>query len=222
MKDDFSDTSLDAKELRIQLSQMSMRDICVDTHALSLNDILQKMSDVRKAAAGTTQSHGHIKSPTSHLKRLNHHSSSSTRPTTVPHKQDFTIAQFRPKSPVWEQCLHPDPEIDKLLYRTPCFDCSGRSMSSVGRDEAKGCVVWVPPQVDRAIPNVSIGACSPTFRRQLEKHVERAAEIVEDQYSLMPHRTERERNARARVGADLHNLRSVRNRVTASRPMSKL
>jgi hypothetical protein len=229
----------DERELLAHLRLMNMRDLCADTQSLSVNDILHKMSQVKerhavavaeakkerqlKSANGSptgrprspqrsmspaTRSHSPQFSP------LDSHSWLKSRSSPSPlHKQDFSIARFRPKTPIWEQCLHPDPAIEKELYRTPCFDCTGKNMASVGREEAKGCVVWVPPEVDRSIPTVSVDACSPTFRKQLAGRVSRAADIVNDQYALMPSRTERERNLKAKAGADLYNLQMVRDKV---------
>jgi hypothetical protein len=229
----------ETKELRAQLRLMNMRDICNDTAGMSMTDILSKMSQTkerhsiavaekkreRQQQSRSVTPHSGLGSPTqsmaspkmsrSQFSPVEGKSVSTgfSRRSPSPIKHDFSIARFRSKSPIWEACLHPDPEIEKTLYRTPCFDCTGKNMSSMGREEAKGCVVWAPPETDRSIPAVTTDSCSTTFRKQLTTHVERQAASLEEQYARMPSRTEKERNLKAKAGADLFNLQQVRDRV---------
>ena len=220
----------DQRELLATLHQMDMRNICMDTQSLSMGEIMQRMTeakekykqskeDLTKSKASTIShsrpntSANQTRSGTSGRASTTLPPTTSQRPKTSPHTQDFSIARFRPKPPKWEKSLHTDPELEKSLYRIPCFDCTGKNFASLGRETPKGVPTWNPVEVDRNLPPLTSGSCSETFRHQLVKHIDKAVQVVDDEYIRMPTRTERERNMKARAGADLFNLQQTRERI---------
>lgn len=222
-----------------QLRQMDMKECCGDTQSLSMNEIMERMSTAKtvyresksppRTAPGRIGGHqepemrGRQGKPTSpgldakgggsaspHLKSLG---SGETSKQSF-HKQDHSIARFRIPEPKWDKSPHTAAVLLKSLYRVPNFDCSGKNMRSLGRDEAKGVITWVPPETDRNIPEVTPAACTASYRQLLSRHLDRVINRVDDDCSRLPARTERERKAKARADADLFELQQTMSKLS--------
>jgi hypothetical protein len=83
----------------------------------------------------------------------------------------------------------------------------------MGRDEAKGVTAWRPVEVDRSIPDPKFTQCSHEFQVQLLKHMDEVIEKVEREYKKSTGNTQSHSNLKARMGADLNNLRQRRDRL---------
>jgi hypothetical protein len=125
---------------------------------------------------------------------------------------DNTVARFHISEPKWDGSYNLDPTIAKELYRTPCSDPSGRRVN-LGRDEAKGVPTWAAVNVDRLLPVPQLDLCTDSFRGRLVDHVEQAAKKVEQLYVKMPENNDRQRQEKARTGADLSALQRTRDLV---------
>ncbi len=123
------------------------------------------------------------------------------------------ISKFRPAPLTWDGSFFPDAKMLKQLYRTPCRDPSGKVITSLGRDEAKGVPAWKPPEVDRNIPDPKFTACSHDFQVQLLKHMDEVIEKVEREYAKSTGNTQAHSNLKARMGADLNNLKQKRDKL---------
>jgi hypothetical protein len=211
----------DQKELLSQLRRMDMKATCGDTGDLSMADIISRISEVKSRAttkAATTSSMtpntSRPNSSLTPLKSPNGRSMASRVQSPVSlHKQDHSIARFRTPEPKWDKSPHTAEPLLKSLYRIPDFDCTGKHVFSLGREEAKGCVTWVPPEADRSIPPVTPQACTASFQAILAKHLESTVVGVDNDVGMLPARTEKERNIKARAGADLFNLQQTMHRL---------
>lgn len=121
-------------------------------------------------------------------------------------KRNMTVAQFKPKENLWNGTMTPDPHMLKSLYRIPCQDPSGKLISGVSRDIAKGCVPWKACEADRDIPPPDYENCSLSYQQMLSKHMDTVIARVKAEYEKMPQKTLKESELRAAVGADLANL----------------
>ena len=128
---------------------------------------------------------------------------------------EFKISQFRlPVVDVqWDASFYPDRELAKKLYRTPCRDPSGVVINGVSRDEAKGAVPWAPPEADRPFPPAHSNLCKYPFQQQLMDYLTARVTQLEQYYAQLPHATLDQRETKARAGADLNEIRIVRDRV---------
>lgn len=216
-----SATVLDQKELLGQLRDLDMRSTCGDTQSMTMSEILAKMKTAKaaKSLEGTGAANSRPDSPTRENLRTatpktpNRQASPQSK---SPMRHDHSIARFRIPEPKWDKSPHCGSELLRSLYRIPCFDPSGTSIRSLGRDEAKGVVIWQPPEPDRDIPPATIDQCTKSFQGVLSRHLEKVVSKVDLDYEQLPSRTERERNIKAHAGADLFDMQKTKDHLYAS------
>ena len=133
---------------------------------------------------------------------------------------EFKISQFRlPAVEVqWDASFYPDRELMKKLYRTPCRDPSGVVINGVSRDEAKGTVPWAPPEYDRPLPPAQSNLSNYPFQKQLLAYLTARVTQLEEYHFQLPQATLEQREKKARAGADLNEIRLVRDRVQRNLP----
>ena len=137
------------------------------------------------------------------------------RKTMKKKTNEFKISQFRlPAVEVqWDASFYPVRELSKKLYRTPCRDPSGVVINGVSRDEAKGAVPWAPPEADRPLPPAPSSLCKYPFQLQLLEYLTARVTQLELYHAELPQATLEQREKKARAGADLNEIRIVRDRV---------
>lgn len=124
-----------------------------------------------------------------------------------------TIARFHPVEAKWEGTKTPDEQMLKDLYRIPFRDPTGKMIFSLSRDEAKGCKVWKKPEPARDIPAPTFAQCSLTFQIQALKVLEESIQHVEEEYKHLPSNSVARSTYKAKVGADLNNLKLEREKI---------
>jgi hypothetical protein len=127
-------------------------------------------------------------------------------------KNNHTIAKFRLDEPRWDGTAVPSDELQKELYRIPIADSSGTVIKSLARDLAKG-KKWAPPESDRDLPEPTFANCSESRQRIVLKHMEDVIDKVEIEYSKMKADTQDKSSLKARIGADLNDLKRKRERL---------
>jgi hypothetical protein len=129
--------------------------------------------------------------------------------TTMDHEMTMskTVARFHPVEAKWEGTKTPDEQMLKDLYRIPFRDPTGKMIFSLSRDEAKGCKVWKKPEPGRDIPAPTFAQCSLTFQIQALKVLEESIQRVEEEYKHLPSNSVAKSTYKAKVGADLNNLK---------------
>jgi hypothetical protein len=123
------------------------------------------------------------------------------------HRKSRTISQFRNSPLSWDGSFMLDKDLRKEVYRTPVSDSSGTRILNLGREITKGGHPWKPPEVDRILPVPGIEGCCGHYRDILLKEMDKKVKKVDNEYSKFKPRTDAERNQKARLGADLFNLR---------------
>lgn len=224
---------MNEQDLLVKLKSMDLSKACGETQTLSMTEILMKISEtkqrekLRKELARNTtsptlrggsrpSSPGRARSRSPGRNKMKTNKSLASLKTSSHLKQDHSIARFRDPGFKWDQTLQTDRNLLKSLYRIPNRDPSGQIIRSLCREETKGLTVWKPPEVDRTIPPVEPDKCTHSFKELVSKHVQRAAAVVDAEYAELPARTERERNIRARAGADLFELQQARDKLLTS------
>lgn len=124
-------------------------------------------------------------------------------------RTNHKISQFREKPLKWDMSA-PDAELLKELYRSYESDPTGKRIFNLSRDEAKGASPWRPAEFDKDIAPPDINTLSPTFQKMLLQHMDSVVEQVQSEYDRLPQNTQAQSEAKARVGADLANLRRRR------------
>ena len=132
--------------------------------------------------------------------------------TSNPKKLNHTISKFRLDEPRWDGTAVPSPELEKELYRTPVADSSGTVIKSLGRDLAKG-KKWAPPEYDRDLPEPTFANCSDSRKRIVLQHMDEVIAKVEVEYKKMKADTQDKSSIKARIGADLNELKRKRERL---------
>eukprot|EP01039_Chlorochromonas_danica_P008400 gene8400-9259_t len=124
------------------------------------------------------------------------------------------ISRFRPVEPKWDGTLVPDQELLNTLYRTPQADTSGRVIFSVVREEAKNVTPWkLPERGGRDFPVPTLDQCNPRLQLQILAHMNETILKVEKEFEKSPVITEHDMVVKARMGADLDNLRRQRDKL---------
>lgn len=123
------------------------------------------------------------------------------------------ISQFKTQVAPWDSSYYPSAALTKQLYRTPCRDPSGKVITSLARDEAKGVVPWKPCEVDRQLPDPKFTECAHSFQIRLLSHLDEVVERVEKEFLRAPSSTQYHSNVKARIGADLNNLKQKRDQL---------
>lgn len=124
------------------------------------------------------------------------------------------ISRFRPVEPKWDGTMVPDQELLNALYRTPQADTSGRVIFSVVRDEAKNVTPWkLPDRGGRDFPVPTLDQCNPRLQLQILAHMNETISKVEKEFEKSPIVTEHDMVVKARMGADLDNLRRQRDKL---------
>lgn len=217
----------DDRVLRAHLKQLDMAaEVGAATASMSMADILAEMRRVKEAAEEEKRKK---RGPDPYVPPGGWKHDPTVRMTLgepkkkfVPAVQDRSVAQFHvPQFPVvWDRSVAVDSVLSKALYRIPCRDPSGKVYFSVTRDTRGGELAgeWRPNGKAKkgplaVLPPASAATCSTSFRESLVAHTERAIEKVESLYKELPEYTERLRNIKARVGADLNNLQRARSKV---------
>ena len=217
----------DDRVLQAHLKQLNMvEEVGKATASMSMAEILDQMRRIKEAAEeGKRRQRG----PDPYVPPGGWKHDPTVRMTLgtpkkefVPAVKDRSVAQFhKPEFPTkWELSTYVDPVLSKALYRIPCRDPSGKVYFSVTRDTRGGELAgeWQPNGKAKkgplaVLPPASSATCSRSFRDSLVAHTERAIEKVESLYKELPEFTERLRNIKARVGADLNNLQRARTKV---------
>lgn len=129
-----------------------------------------------------------------------------------PKKLNHTIAKFRLDEAKWDGTAVPSDELQKELYRTPVPDCSGTVIKSLARDLAKG-KKWAPPEYDRDLPEPTFANCSASRQRIVLQHMDDVIAKVGVEYNKMKADTQDKSSLKARIGADLNDLKRKRERL---------
>jgi hypothetical protein len=124
-----------------------------------------------------------------------------------------TIARFRTYNPKWDSAACPSKEVLNTLYRTAQSDPSGHKITNLGRDEARGVRPWQPPEADRELPVPTVVNCSDRRKQNLLAHMNRVIERVDAELKSMKAETNEKSQLKARVGADLNNLKMERDKL---------
>ncbi len=130
--------------------------------------------------------------------------------------KQYTISAFHTNTPKWDGSYYPDPNLINDLYRIPCRDPTGKVIFNLMRDDGKlpkGQKAWKPADTCKDLPEPTFEQCSVTFQKQALSHIIQAIERVEEQYRTMPGKTQEQSTIKAKVGADLNNLRMERDRL---------
>jgi hypothetical protein len=126
------------------------------------------------------------------------------------HSKSCTIAAFHQKQNKWDGSFVLDSEIAKDLYRTPCRDPTGKVIFSLSRDPfipSKGKPSWKPPDATNDLPEPTFEKCAMSFQEHLLAHMNYVIAKVEEEYRKMPDKTVAKSTLRAKVGADLNDLK---------------
>lgn len=126
------------------------------------------------------------------------------------YSKSCTIAAFHPKQNKWDGSFVLDGEIVKDLYRTPCRDPTGKVIFSLSRDPfipSKGKPSWKPPDATNDLPEPTFEKCAMSFQEHLLAHMNYVIAKVEEEYRKMPDKTVAKSTLRAKVGADLNDLK---------------
>jgi hypothetical protein len=190
------------------------------TSSLSMNDILQNMKRVKdereeqerlkRGPPPYVPPGGWKQDPTIRM------TLGSSRPVFIPSHEDHSIARFHLPPPRWDLPCSIDPLLRKALSRVPCRDPSGRVIFDLTRDARGGEIAgrWKPNgRALSALPPASSAMCSLHFRDHLVGHAAQTVDKVEALYNSLPATTERLRNIKAHVGADLDNLQRTRSKI---------
>lgn len=121
-------------------------------------------------------------------------------------RTNHKISQFREQQLKWDMSA-PDAELLKELYRTYESDPTGKRIFNLSRDEAKGATPWRPAEFDKDIAAPDISALSPTFQKMLLQHIDSVVAQVQAEYDRLPQNTQAQSEVKAKVGADLANLK---------------
>ena len=119
------------------------------------------------------------------------------------------ISRFREAPLKWDMSTH-DERLLKELYRSAESDPSGKRIFDLARDEAKGAKPWRPAEFDKDIAPPALTSLSPPFQQMLLHHMDSVVAQVEAEYERLPAKTQAQSELKAKVGADLANLRRKR------------
>lgn len=125
----------------------------------------------------------------------------------IPAHSKDKISQFRPVEKLFKGSYVLTEEVDKALWRVPIADPSGKIIRSLTRDEAKGCKPWNPVEVDRPLLEAAPDACHESFQSVLSRHMDDTVRKVEREYEQLPNRPQSIEQMKARMGAELNDLR---------------
>lgn len=126
------------------------------------------------------------------------------------HSKSCTIAAFHQKQNKWDGSFVLDSEIVKDLYRTPCRDPTGKVIFSLSRDPfvpSIGKPSWKPPDTTNDLPEPTFENFAVSFQEQLLAHMSYVIAKVEEEYRKMPDKSVAKSTLRAKVGADLNDLK---------------
>lgn len=180
-------------------------------HPTPFSDLMKSINTMRESYNQSVAAYeaGHKpKSPTKRKskERSNMFDIKEFQKTQAKLHTNHKISRFREAPPKWDMSA-PDEELLKALYRSCESDPTGQRIFNLARDEAKGVKPWLPAEADRDIPLPPIASLSPTFQRMLLDHIDAVVAQVEAEYAKMPAKTQTQNEAKAKVGADLANLR---------------
>lgn len=186
-------------------------------HPVGFQELLSSIKTMKKLnRSATSPSKARIKTKTFDIRAYQKEIDlQKSLPTS---SKSFRISAFRPKTPKWDGSHQPDPELVKDLYRIPCRDPTGKVIFSLMRDDIKlrpDQKPWKPSEAPKDLPEPTFEQCAVSFQKQALLHLTKAIETVEVQYRKLPEKTQEQGNLRARVGADLNNLKMERDRIIA-------
>lgn len=203
-----------------------------DTSSMSLNELMEQMTITKeKERKLKEEKRGPPKwKPPPILFETKVEVHVPNKPSNIPTnpKVDCTIARFRPKEKKMVTSHYPTPELVKTLYRDHTIggDTSGRRIFNLGRDLKRGGIPWRPGAFDKDINPIGFEQSHPWFRKMLLGQLETAVAKAESDLKAMKPTTDKERNAKARLGAELHVLITKRDAliaaIKASEPKNQL
>jgi len=209
------------KSLLSQMKELDLPNTLGTTSTESMSDILAKMSTTKDKARQIKEASRppakyvppggwkkgafdpKVESRTANLQTLARSKQRNLR----------TVAAFRTSVSKWDGSFTLEPELQKSIYRTPCRDPSGTFYRNLGREPFKGTNVWKPSSIDQALPDLSVELLTESFRNRLVVHISTVVEKETEVYENLPVTTDAQRNYKARHGADLNNLRMVKERL---------
>lgn len=213
--------STDMKTLYAQMKDLDLANTVGTTSSESMSDILAKMSATKEMARQIKEAN---RPPAKYVPpggwkkdafTPREASRACTLQTLARTKQRNlrTVAAFRPSESKWDGSFTLEPELQKSIYRTPCRDPSGTLFRNLGREPYKGPNVWKPSSVDQDLPDIGVEQLTESFRTRLVVHLSQVVETETHVYENLPVTTDAQRNYKARHGADLNNLRLVKERL---------
>jgi hypothetical protein len=181
-------------------------------HPTPFSDLMKSINTMREAYNDTAAAYEAAHKPKkTHAKKKSKDGSNvfdikEFQKTQAKLHTNHTISKFREAPPKWDLSA-PDEQLLKALWRSCESDPTGKKIFNLGREEAKGATPWRPAESDKDIPIPPITSLSPSFQKMLLDHMDAVVANVEEEYARMPAKTQAQSEAKAKVGADLANLR---------------
>ena len=213
---------MDDALLRTQLKNLDMKSICGSTEYMSMSEILSKINITKSTKALEKQlgERNQIYTPPGGWKEDPNLESKRNKASKKAALGKLTaiksIARFREFSPKWDRSSFPDHDLHASLYRIPCRDPSGTLIRSVIRDDrcSEFAETWLPTgNCKDVLPEATHTLCSKEFSSHLLNHIDKTVRKTEQLHFTLPAFTEKQRNIKSRVGADLNNLQRTRLKV---------
>ena len=213
----------DMKGLMNQLKDIDLSGTIGRTSELTMDDILNKMSEAKlkakiekdsKRPIAKYEPPGGWKQTTSTRKESN--STTLAKLAMTKKSKLRTVAAFRTNELKWDGSSTLDSHVEKEIYRTPCRDPSGIFYRNLGREPYRGDKKWKPTSVDTDLPDVTMSMLTDSFRTRLVVHISTIVTKEKYIFDHMPITTDAQRNAKAKHGADLNNLEMVKTELLDS------
>ena len=213
--------STDMKSLLSQLKDLDLANTLGHTSSESLSDILKQITEAKENARKAKEAlrptakyvpPGGWKKELLEPKPLSK-TATLEKSAHLKRTQMRTIAAFRVPESKWDGSFTLEPELEKSIYRTPCRDPSGTLYLNVGREPYKGDNVWKPSSIDQNLPPITVDLLTDSFKDRLVVHISTVVEKEQRIYDEMPVTTDAQRNIKAKHGADLSNLKHVKDHL---------
>jgi hypothetical protein len=180
---------------------------CMVTMRNSYNESMAAYNQQKQSSHSKTKTKGTTrKSHTGEKQMFNIVDFQKTQEKT---RTNHKISQFREAPLKWDMSA-PDERLLKQLYRTYQSDASGKRIFNLSRDEAKGATPWKPAEFDKDFTPPPLSSLSPTFQKMVMDHLDSVIAQVEAEYERLPEKNQAQSEKKAKVGADLANLRRNR------------
>mmetsp|Transcript_8813 Transcript_8813/g.7878 ORF Transcript_8813/g.7878 Transcript_8813/m.7878 type:complete len:221 (+) Transcript_8813:42-704(+) len=210
--------TLDEALLKKKFNHMNLSNELGNTSQLTMQDILNKMTEVKQKQKDYINQLNESKKkpyiPPGGWKIPPNTNQPKRSPiNTVNLPKTNTIARFRPISPKWN-CSTSLGELDHVLYRTPDTDPSGERIFSLSRPTSP--LVWKPNLAhDRDFNDPPLDSLPSVYRKHLINHLDHSIEKIKQEYDKTNSfiMTERNRQIKAKIGADLYNLQRTKEKL---------